>query len=90
MIVFLFVPFVAQAEEMHRLTGDVVNVQYPEPLRNAAREVIRLYPSVKKELEELFHADITFTPTITLIKERGDFHNIVGHAPEVPAKGLRY
>ncbi len=83
MIVFLFVPFVAQAEEMHRLTSDVVNVQYPEPLRNVAFEVIRLYPSVKKELEELFHAYITFAPTITLIKERGDFQNIVGHVPVV-------
>ncbi len=83
MIVFLFVPFVAQAEEMHRLTSDVVNVQYPEPLRNVALEVIRLYPSVKKELEELFHVYITFTPTITLIKERSDFQNIVGHTPVV-------
>jgi hypothetical protein len=81
MIVFLLVPFVARAEEMHMLASDVVNVQFPEPLRNAAREVIRLYPSVKKELEDSFHAAITFMPTITLIKERGDFQNIAGHAP---------
>ncbi|MBI5666208.1 MAG: hypothetical protein HZC49_14125 [Nitrospirae bacterium] len=83
MIVFLVVPFVAQAEEMHRLTSDVVNVQYPGPLGNVAREVIRLYPSVKKELEDLFQVNITFTPTITLIKDRDDFQNIVGHAPVV-------
>jgi hypothetical protein len=83
MIVFLFVPFAAQAEEMHRLTSDVVSVQYPEPLRNVAREVIRLYPSLKKDMEELFHANITFKPTITLINARDDFQNIVGHAPVV-------
>lgn len=83
MIVFLFVPFVAQAEEMHRLTSEGVNVQYPGPLRDVGREVIRLYPSVKKELEGVFHTSIIFTPTITLIESRGDFQNIVGSAPVV-------
>jgi hypothetical protein len=83
MIVLLCVPYVARAEKMYRIANDVVNVQYPAPLQNVAREVIRVYPSVKKELEELFDASISFTPTITLIHERDDFQKIAGNSPVV-------
>lgn len=83
MIVLLCVPFTARAEKMHRIANDVVNVQYPASLQNVAREVIRVYPSVKKELEALFDTSIPFTPTIALIHERDDFQKIAGNPPVV-------
>jgi hypothetical protein len=83
LIVLLCVPLSTGAEKMHRIANGAVNVQYPAPLRNVAREVTRIYPSVKRELEELFDASIPFTPTITLINDRDDFQRIAGNSPVV-------
>jgi hypothetical protein len=83
MIILLCAPFIARAEKMYTITNDVVRVQYAAPLEDVAREVMRLYPSVKKELEGLFGARITFIPTITLIPDRDDFQRIAGSLPVV-------
>jgi len=71
----------AGAEDMRMLSGDLVTVQYPGTLRNVAQEVIRLYPQLRKELEELFGASMTFTPTVVLIADRRDFQRLAGTLP---------
>lgn len=65
------------AVQTHTVSNDEVIVQYDEPLRAAANEVIRLYPSLRHELESTFKSRITFRPTVILLKERERFKQLV-------------
>lgn len=69
-----------------------VAVHYDEPLRNAAMEVVRLYPRVKKDLEEIIGWKIEFKPAIVLIKEDAHFRALIPNphiiAVAVPAQHL--
>ncbi|MEW6214262.1 MAG: peptidase MA family metallohydrolase [Nitrospirota bacterium] len=55
--------------------GEVI-VQVEEPLHNAAKEVIELYPVIKAELEKSLKLGPDFIPTIVLIKDRETFQGM--------------
>jgi len=81
--IVIFAPSLTRALEMQWISGEDVTVQYPESLRSVAQEVVRLYPSVKTELEKRFDDSIKFNPTIILIQDRDDFQRIAGTLPVV-------
>jgi hypothetical protein len=53
-----------------------VKVQYEASLKSVASEVVRMYSSVKQEIEDTFQAGIFFNPTVILIKDRKTFTGI--------------
>jgi Peptidase MA superfamily len=67
-------------------------VQYDEPLKNAAREVIVLYPRIKHDLEGILGWKIDFNPSIWLIREHTRFQEMTVNpyviAFAVPSKNL--
>ncbi|HXX58601.1 MAG TPA: peptidase MA family metallohydrolase [Thermodesulfovibrionales bacterium] len=66
----MYVPL-SHAGRSH-LEGDQVIVRFDEPLRSAAGEVLKIYPSVKAELaRDLWRLD--FPAEIVLVKERDSF-----------------
>ena len=67
------------AIETNILRKDGVIVQYEKSLQTVAKEIIRIYPGVKRELEKTFGYEIGFRPTIILIKERKYFQKMVGN-----------
>lgn len=68
---------------MDMIKGQEVVVHFEKPLRKVAREVIRLFPAVKEELENTFKTEINFTPDVMLIKDRNTFQMIVSNGPVV-------
>ncbi len=72
--------------------NDQVIVQYEKPLQAVADEIIRLYPSVKKELELTFQSSIDFKPVVWIIKDRNAFQKTIGNelavAVAISAKNL--
>ena len=72
-------------------TGNL-RVIYDEPLEASAREAERLYPAVKKHLEETFGWKVDFVPTLVLIKDQPRFQRVAGNpsimAFAVPGKNL--
>jgi hypothetical protein len=85
-----FAPLHADSQGV--IEGNGLTVQYGEPLRNAASEVIEIYPRIKQELEDILGWKIDFTPTILLIREHARFQEITANpyviAFAVPAKHL--
>ena len=59
------------------ISDNTVIIQFDGPLKNAAREVIELYPRVKKEIEGILGWEIDFKPSILLIKENSKFQEVV-------------
>jgi hypothetical protein len=80
------------AENLDVTEDNDVIVQYNEPLENAARETIKLYPRIKQELEGILGWKIDFKPSIVLIRENARFHEITGNpyiiAFAIPHKDL--
>ncbi len=88
-----FLPF----EPLHAnnkgiIEGIDIVVYYDEPLKNAALEVVGLYPSIRQELEKILGWEIDFRPSVVLIKENERFQDIISNpyiiAFAVPAKHL--
>lgn len=72
------------AVETKSFQNEDVTVQYERSLlKTVAGEVVRIYPSVKHELEEVFKWKIHFRPLIVLIKDRETFGKITGNGPVV-------
>ncbi len=71
------------AMEMDSTRSEEVIVRFEKPLVRVAREVIRLYPSVRSEIEETFKSPLAFIPTVMLIRDRNTFQNIIGNSPVV-------
>ncbi len=76
-LIFLLPPVFALETGM--ITNNEVIVEYEEPLRAAAEEVVKMYPSVKLELENTFRATIDFKPTIRIMKDRNTFQTVSGN-----------
>jgi len=80
------------AENLAVTEGNDIIVQYNEPLKNAAKEVIELYPRIKQELEGILGWEIDFKPSIVLIKENSRFQEIIANpyiiAYAIPHKDL--
>jgi hypothetical protein len=60
------------------LQGDTVIILYDDSLSSIAREVDRMYPSLKKELGEVFRQKVDFIPEVVLIRTTESFRKIVG------------
>jgi hypothetical protein len=80
------------AENLAVTEGNDIIVQYNETLKNAAKEVIKLYPRIKQELEGIFGWEIDFKPSIVLIRENARFQEIIANpyiiAFAIPHKNL--
>ncbi|MEN8261953.1 MAG: peptidase MA family metallohydrolase [Nitrospirota bacterium] len=67
----------ACAIEREFIENDQVIVQYEKPLQAVANEIIRLYPSVKKELQLTFKSSIDFKPVVWIIEDRTTFQKTI-------------
>ena len=80
------------AENLAVTEGNDIIVQYNEPLKNAAKEVIELYPRIKQELKGILGWEIDFKPSIVLIRENARFQEIIANpyiiAFAIPHKDL--
>jgi hypothetical protein len=80
------------ADGLGVIEGSDLVVRYDEPLKNAAREVIELYPRIKHELEGILGWEIDFKPSILLIRENARFQEITANpyiiAFAIPGKHL--
>ncbi len=90
---FLFLCQVNLAHaELHSIHSKEMVVLYEGPLTNAAREVARVYPSVKSELTDTVKWRIDFRPEMVLVKDRDSFRKMTGSdmvvAFAVPAGNL--
>lgn len=72
--------------------GNEVTVQFEESLRSAAKEVLRIYPSVRDELERTIGPGPRIRSVVRLIKTREAFRRLVDNdlvvALAVPSKDL--
>jgi hypothetical protein len=55
-----------------------VTVMVEEPLKGAAEEVFELYPGVKADLEDGLGLEVTFIPSILLIRDTQTFRKMAG------------
>jgi hypothetical protein len=76
-------PQVLSASEGNRLRNDEVIVQFEDSLRSVADEVLRIFPAVKQDLEQKLKSEITFVPTIRLMRERKRFLEIANNSSVV-------
>lgn len=67
------------AIETNIIRKDGLIVQYEKSLQAVAKEIIRIYPVVKRELEKTFGSEIEFRPRVILIEDRKDFQKMVGN-----------
>jgi hypothetical protein len=65
------------------LRNDEVIVQFEDSLRSVADEVLRIFPAVKQDLEQKLKSEITFVPTIRLMRERKRFLEIANNSSVV-------
>jgi hypothetical protein len=74
------------------LQNDQLAVIYEPPLKAAAGEVLRLYPTLNRQLENTFGWRLNARPQVVLIKSNQHFQNIARHnlivAFAVPDKNL--
>jgi hypothetical protein len=80
-LLFLFVLLISicplQAE-MSTLQSKEAVILYEGQLEEVAKEVARIYPSVKGELAKTFHLKADFRPKVILSNDRNAFRKIVG------------
>jgi hypothetical protein len=93
LLLFLFLCQVNSAHaEIHSIQSNETKVLYEGPLTNAAREVVRVYPSVKNQLADIVGWGIDFSPEIFLVKDRESFGKMTGSylvvAFAVPSRNL--
>ena len=69
-----------------------VAVVYEPPLQSAAREVIKIYPSVKKDLQDIFGWELSGRPRVILVSSTERFHKMTRNdifvAFAIPGKNL--
>ncbi|UCH80093.1 MAG: hypothetical protein JSW20_10115 [Nitrospiraceae bacterium] len=84
-IVFvLCIPALCPADEnIITINNGLVIVQFEKPLQKVAETVIRMYPEIRLEIEQMFQSDIDFNPTIRLMRDRDTFQNMVHTGPVV-------
>jgi hypothetical protein len=91
--VFFFLAFTPiHAENLAVTEDNDVIIRYDQPLKNAAKEVIELYPRIKQELKGILGWEIDFKPSIVLIRENAKFQEIIANpyiiAFAIPHKDL--
>lgn len=89
LIFFLHSTVVAQTQI---LQNDDIMVLYEPPLKAAAGEVLRMYPVLKQELEDIFGWPLNARPQVVLVKTNQTFQKIARNnlivAFAVPDKNL--
>jgi hypothetical protein len=69
----------AYSDKLVSIQEKDVIIRFDEPLKNAAKEVIELYPRIKEELEGIFGWKIAFKPSILLVRENIAFQEIIAN-----------
>jgi len=74
------------------IQNDQVAVIYGPPLQSAAREIVEIYPAVKKDLQDIFGWSLNFKPQVVLVKSNQEFQGVTGNplfvAVAVPERQL--
>ncbi len=82
----------AYAQDLQILQTADVRVLYDAPIESAAKQVLTLYPGVKKNLESMFGWELALIPSVLLKKNRADFLSMAGDplvvAFAVPSRNL--
>ncbi len=82
----------AFADETDSIQTDELIVQFQRPLQQAAKEVLYVYPGVKREIERTFMQKIDFRPLVVIVRDRKEFQKIINSdavvAFAVPGKKL--
>jgi len=90
-LIIFFVPIICSAQ-MVSLQNNALTVIYEPPLKSAARDVVRIYPGVKDELEALFGWRLEVRPRVVLVNNSRSFQQMARHslyvAFAVPEKNL--
>ena len=86
-VLFLFSAAPLYGYQPQILQAGGLTVLYDAPLRAAAEEAARLYPGVKKHLEDTFGWRVDFIPTLLLVKDHQRFQKIAGN-PAIMAYAL--
>ena len=78
--------------EKHTLVDRTVTVLFDDPLQNSAKEVLKMYPAIRAELQKDLGWSTDFRPEIVLIKDSATFRRVVGSdlvtALAIPQKDL--
>jgi hypothetical protein len=90
-IVIFFLQYPAMAQPLV-LQNDEIMVAYEPSLENAAAEVLRLYPDLKRELEKIFAWSLDIVPQVVLVNNFRTFQKLSRNelfvAFAVPEKNL--
>ncbi len=79
MIAIFFLQSAVEAQTEILQNEDII-VVYEPPLKNAAGEVLQIYPVLKQELEEIFRWRLDVKPQVVLINSNQTFQKIAGNA----------
>ena len=75
LIAFLLLPSFSAAQQTALRARNIV-VIYDPTLESAAREIVRIYPELKLELEELFEWGLGIKPQVLLVRDTQAFQKI--------------
>jgi len=91
-ICFIFLTGSLGSGQTAVIQTEQVAVVYEPPLQSAAREVIKIYPSVKKDLQDIFGWELSGRPRVILVSSTERFHKMTRNdifvAFAVPGKNL--
>ena len=91
LITLVFLPPLSASRQLTLQEQDI-EVIYDPPLNSAAREIIRIYPEIRLQLEELFNWGLGIRPQVLLVGDNRSFERISGSslvvAFAVPEKNL--
>jgi len=65
------------AEEVYLLEEGGIKVLFESPHEPVARELAKIYPGVRAELENIFGWDLNLTPSILLIRDTRQFQQMI-------------
>jgi hypothetical protein len=88
----ILLAFPAGAAQSLKLKNDDITVVYEPPLESVAGEIVRLYPELRQELQDMFGWSLDVRPQVVLVKNNQDFQKIARNkrfvAFAVPDKNL--
>ena len=88
----VLLPFPAVVAQSLTLKNNDITVVYEPPLDSVAAEIVRLYPQLRQELQDMFGWGLDVRPQVVLVKNNQDFQKIARNkifvAFAVPDKNL--
>jgi len=89
---FILTATVSDAADFNKLAGNGVEVLFPPPLEQVAKETAQMTPEIQKDLQKIFNWPFNFNPTVLLMNDPNRFQQIT-HSPlvvgfAVPEKDL--